>query len=127
MMKRLGLCVAAGALISAFHSFPAMADDDMDAPARAHLAEQMAFVGDGPDQCGESAVPTKWTLNVLSLYMGVAKNAPLENEIAAKQDYLAALKAKIGVEKWCDLYRVEMSEADMMVNLLTEHPELRGH
>jgi hypothetical protein len=59
--------------------------------------------------------------------MGVAKNAPLENEIAAKQDYLAALKAKIGVEKWRDLYRVEMSEADMMVNLLTEHPELRGH
>ena len=99
----------------------AVADDDMDAPERAHLAEQMAFVRDGPDQCGESTVPTKWTLDVLSLYMGVAKNARRENEIAAKQDYLAALKAKIGVEEWCDLYRVEMSEADVMVNLLTEH------
>jgi hypothetical protein len=58
---------------------------------------------------------------------GRRQETRLENEIAAKQDYLAALKAKIGVEEWCDLYRVEMSEADMMVNLLTEHPELRGH
>jgi hypothetical protein len=99
----------------------AMASDP-DAAGRAKLAEMMAFVRDGPDQCGEAAVPTGWGFEVLALYMGAGKKAPPEEEIAAKQDELAAMKSKMGVAKWCALYRLEMEEADMLVKLL---PRLR--
>ena len=46
--------------------------------------------------------------------MATGKKAPLEDEIAAKQSELAAMKSKMGVAKWCALYRIEMEEADVM-------------
>ena len=95
---------------------------DPDAAGRAKLAEMMAFVRDGPDQCGEAAVPQDQPFDVIALYMAAGKKAPLEDEIVAKQNELAAMKSKMGVAKWCALYRVEMEEAGMMVKLL---PRLR--
>ena len=59
--------------------------------------------------------PTRsWPFEVLALYMATGKKAPLEDEIAAKQSELAAMKSKMGVAKWCALYRIEMEEADVM-------------
>ena len=89
----------------------------LDAAGRAKLAEMMAFVRDGPDQCGEAAVPTEWTFEVLALYVSADKKAPLEDEIVAKQNELAAMKSKMGVAKWCALYRLEMKEADTIAKL----------
>ncbi len=89
--------------------------NDLDAAGRARLAEMMAFVRDGPDQCGET-VPQEWPLEVLALYMAADKKAPLEDEVTAKQSELAALKSKIGIARWCALYRIEMKEADMIAN-----------
>jgi hypothetical protein len=83
---------------------------DPDAASRAKLAEMMAFVRDGPDQCGETAVPQGQPFEVLALYMAAGKKAPLEDEIVAKQSELAAMKSKIGVAKWCAFYRVDMGE-----------------
>jgi hypothetical protein len=94
----------------------AMASDP-DAAGRAKLAEMMAFVRDGPDQCGEAAVPQEQPFEVLALYMAAGKKAPLEDEIVAKQNELAAMKSKMGVAKWCALYRVEMEEADVIAKL----------
>jgi hypothetical protein len=94
----------------------AMASDP-DAAGRAKLAEMMAFVRDGPDQCGEASVPTEWTFEVLALYVSADKKAPLEDEIVAKQNDLAAMKSKMGVAKWCALYRLEMKEADAITKL----------
>jgi hypothetical protein len=90
--------------------------DDLDSKGRAKLAEMMAFVRDGPDQCGET-VPVGWTFEVLALYMAAGKKAPLEEEIAAKQEELAAMRSRMGDRKWCDLYGIEMQEADMIANL----------
>ena len=56
-------------------------------------------------------------LEVLALYMSAGEKAPLEDEIVAKQDELAAMKAKMGVAKWCALYRVEMEEADLIAKM----------
>jgi hypothetical protein len=94
----------------------AMASDP-DAAGRAKLAEMIAFVRDGPDQCGEASVPTAWTFEVLALYVSADKKAPLEDEIVAKQNDLAAMKSKIGLAKWCALYRLEMKEADAITKL----------
>lgn len=77
----------------------------------------MAFVRDGPDQCGEEAVPQEQPFEVLALYMAAGKKAPLEDEIVAKQSELAAMKSKMGVAKWCALYRVAMGEADTIAKL----------
>ena len=90
----------------------------LDAMGRAHLAEMMAFVRDGPDQCGEAAVPQMWPFAVLALYSATGEKAPLEDEIAAKQNELAAVKTKMGVAKWCALYYIEMKEAYTIVNLV---------
>jgi hypothetical protein len=90
--------------------------NDLDAAGRAKLAEMMAFVRDGPDQCGET-VPQEWPFEVLALYMAAGKKAPLEDEIVAKQNELAAMKSKMGVPKWCALYRLEMEEADVIAKL----------
>src|SRR5271169_816794 len=91
--------------------------DDLDAAGRAKLAEMMAFVRDGPEQCGEAAVPQEQPFEVLALYMAAGKKAPLEDEIVAKQAELAAMRAKMGLAKWCALYRIEMGAADAMAKL----------
>ena len=97
----------------------AMASDP-DAAGRTKLAEMMAFVRDGPDQCGDDAVPQEQPFEVLALYMAAGKKAPLEDEIVAKQKELAAMEFKMGVKKWCALYRVEMEEADLIAKLPRE-------
>src|SRR5271166_6115354 len=95
------------AIVVAVCATAAMAND-LDAAGRAKLAEMMAFVRDGPDQCG--AAPVEQVVQVFALYIGAGKKAPLEDEIAAKQDELAAMKPKMGVAKWCALFRLEMEE-----------------
>jgi len=65
-------------ITSLFVASVAMADD-LDAAARAKLAEMMAFVRDGPEQ--------------------------------------AAMRAKMGLAKWCALYRIEMGAADAIAKL----------
>jgi hypothetical protein len=80
--------------------------------SRAKLAEMMAFVRDGAGACGNVKVPAEWPSEVLGLYVDAGVNAPVEREIEVAQNQLDALKAKIGIAKWCLLYQADMLAAD---------------
>ena len=75
---------------------------------RAKLAELVALVRDGPDLCNDN---TTLGMDVIALYIGWGNQAPSENEIEAKQRELAAMKARVGVAKWCMYYRTQLKAA----------------
>jgi hypothetical protein len=43
-----------------------------------------------------------------------------EEQIAAKEDEMLALRTKIGDENWCVLYAVEMKEAYLVVQYIVQ-------
>ena len=69
----------------------------------------MAFVREASETCPD--VPRNRVFEVLAFYMVVKSPPP------AKQHYLIALREKIGDANWCELFRVEMSEAHIIAPL----------
>jgi hypothetical protein len=100
----------------AFGASAAVAQDD-NAAGRAKLAEIVAFVRDASEPCAGSTPPG--TMRA-ALALFVAAKPPLtEAEIATKQIEVQAYRARLGDEKWCQLYAVEMTEAKIVVESLS--------
>lgn len=54
------------------------------------------------------AIPKQWALAYLTLLM---VGPPSEEEVASEERKTLALRRKIGIVQWCQLYSVEMEQA----------------
>lgn len=82
--------------------------------ARNKLAEMTALFRHS-EGCPE--VPREWSIALILLE---SVNPLTEEQIAAKEDEMLALRTKIGDEKWCVLYSVEMKEAYLVVQYILQ-------
>jgi hypothetical protein len=62
-------------------------------------------------------VPREWSIALILLR---SVNPLTEEQIAAKEDEMLALRTKIGDENWCVLYAVEMKEAYLVVQYIVQ-------
>jgi len=62
-------------------------------------------------------VPRAWSIALILLR---SVNPVTEEQIAAKEDEMLALRTKIGDENWCVLYAVEMKEAYLVVQYIVQ-------
>lgn len=94
-----------------------------DAKGRAKLVEIVAFAKLGAQPCAyalDDAVAKKWNAEVLTLLF--ALKPPLTDaEIAAKEKEAQDYRTQLGETKWCELYTVEMREADLIFSMAA-HP-----
>jgi hypothetical protein len=94
-----------------------------DAKGRAKLVEIVAFAKLGAQPCAyalDDAVAKKWNAEVLTLLF--ALKPPLTDaEIAAKEKEAQDYRSQLGETKWCELYAVEMREADLIFSMAA-HP-----
>jgi hypothetical protein len=123
-MRTLAACVptAAGRLIgaAAILGTAAAAFAQDDAAGRAKLAEMVAFFRQASKPCAYTldATAHAWPAELLSLLF-VMKPPITEDEIAAKEKEVADYKTKLGGQKWCELYAVEMREAHLIFTMAT--------
>ena len=96
------------------------ARESEDQSGRGKLAEMVALVRVASDACPAA----DGAQEVLMLYLAAAANdnAPGEDEIKAKQDYLAEFRELKGYVKFCQLYAIEMTQAKIIVGAM----KLRG-
>lgn len=78
---------------------------------RDKIAEMTALVRHS-EHCPE--VPRLWTTSYLMLLIMAP---PTEEQVAEKEREMLALRDKIGTEKWCQLYSVEMEQAYIIYRL----------
>jgi hypothetical protein len=100
-------------------SVPAVAQDD--AKGRAKLVEIVAFAKLGAEPCAyalDATVAKKWNAEVLTLLFTL-KPPLTDAEIAAKEKEAQDYRARLGESKWCELYAVEMREADSIFSMAT--------
>lgn len=90
----------------------ALAGDFDATAARTKLAELIAYVRDGPAECGETAVSVDVRAEAATLYAVSKTLKPTDDEITAKQAELSVLRSAIGVAKWCDQYRIALRARD---------------
>jgi hypothetical protein len=98
---------------------PAVAQDD--ARGRAKLVEIVAFAKLGAEPCAyalDGALAKKWNAEVLTLLFTL-KPPLTDAEIAAKEKEAQDYRARLGESKWCELYAVEMREADLIFSMTT--------
>jgi hypothetical protein len=62
-------------------------------------------------------VPREWSIALILLE---SVNPLSEEQIAAKESEMLALRTRIGAEKWCLLYAVEMKEAYLVVQYIVQ-------
>jgi hypothetical protein len=62
-------------------------------------------------------VPREWSTAFVILLM---KNPPSEEDVEAQERDTIALRRRIGKAKWCQLYSVEMQEAYLIFQMLTQ-------
>jgi len=86
-------------------------DDHLEKLAKEKIAEITAMTRHG-DMCAEP--PHEWSTAFLVLMM---VHTPTEEQIADQERKTLALRAKIGEERWCGLYLVEMKEAYLAYQL----------
>ena len=81
------------------------------------LAEMVAFIRLAEPCDGVVQVPPEYVTEALSLLMVV--DPPIsEQMIEAKEEVVKNYRAKLGLAKWCQLYAVEVSEANTIGKLL---------
>jgi hypothetical protein len=85
--------------------------DDSHGGNRDKIAEMTALVRHS-EHCPE--VPRLWATSYLMLLMMAP---PTEEQVAAKEREMLALRDKIGKRKWCQLYSVEMEQAYIIYRL----------
>ena len=88
-------------------------DDHLEKLAKQKIAEITAMTRHG-DTCAEP--PNEWSTAFLVLAM---VHTPTEEQVADQERKTLALRAKIGQERWCGLYLVEMKEAYLAYQLMT--------
>lgn len=99
---------------------PAVGQDD--GKGRAKLVEIVAFAKLGAQPCAytlEDTIAKKWNSEVLALLFTL-KPPLTDQEIAAKEKETQDYRARLGEEKWCELYAVEMREADLIFTMTTQ-------
>ena len=79
------------------------------------LAE-MAALSRHSEDCPE--VPREWSIALILLE---SVNPLSDEQIAAKESEMLALRTQIGDEKWCLLYAVEMKEAYLVVQYIVQN------
>ena len=84
---------------------------------RGKLAEMVAFIRLAAPCDGVVQVPPEDVTEALSLLM-VADPPISEQMIEAKEEVVKNYRAKLGLAKWCQLYAVEVSEANTIGTLL---------
>jgi hypothetical protein len=67
------------------------------------------------DLCPE--VPDEWSAAFTALLMVAT---PTEEQVEAQERKMLALRDKIGVAKWCQLYSVEMQEAYLIYQTMLQ-------
>jgi hypothetical protein len=81
------------------------------------LAEMVAFIRLAEPSDGIVQVPPEYVTEALSLIMVV--DPPIsEQMIEAKEEVVNNYRAKLGLAKWCQLYGVEVSEANTTGKLM---------
>jgi hypothetical protein len=81
------------------------------------LAEMVAFIRLAEPCDGVVQVPPEYVTEALSLLMVV--DPPIsEQMIEAKEEVVKNYRAKLGLAKWCQLYAVEVSEANSIGKLM---------
>jgi hypothetical protein len=81
------------------------------------LAEVVAFIRLAEPCDGVVQVPPEYVTQALSLLMVV--DPPIsEQMIEAKEEVVKNYRAKLGLAKWCQLYAVEVSEANTIGKLM---------
>jgi hypothetical protein len=81
------------------------------------LAEMVAFIRLAEPCDGVVQVPPEYVTEALSLLMVV--DPPIsEQMIEAKEEVVKNNRAKLGLAKWCQLYSVEVSEANTIGRLM---------
>jgi Adenylate and Guanylate cyclase catalytic domain len=81
------------------------------------LAEMVAFIRLAAPCDGVVQVPPEYVTEALSLLMVV--DPPIsEQMIEAKEEVVKNYRAKLGLAKWCQLYAVEVSEANTIGKLM---------
>jgi hypothetical protein len=75
----------------------------------------IAFIRHASEPCAGS-VPDMWSFEALSLMM-VAKPPIAEEEVQAKEKDVQQFRARLGLQKWCQLYALEMKEAHDFANM----------
>jgi hypothetical protein len=93
------------------------AAQDYDAVGRAKLAEMGAFIRQASEPCGAS-IPAGGIDAAFALYVS-ARPPITETEIAAKETEIQQYRSQLGLEKWCQLYAIEMNEAHIILELLS--------
>jgi hypothetical protein len=88
--------------------------DDSSGGNRDKIAEMTALVRHS-EHCPE--VPRLWATSYLMLLMMAP---PTEEQVAAKEREMLALRDKIGKTKWCQLYSVEMEQAYIIYRLVRQ-------
>ena len=92
-----------------------------DARGRAKLVEIVAFAKLGAEPCAyalDDAVAKKWNAEVLTLLFK-SKPPLTEEEITAKEKDAQDYRSRLGEFKWCELYAIEMREADISFSVAT--------
>ncbi len=93
----------------------ASAKDEETLPAK--LAEMVAFIRLAAPCDGVVQVPPEYVTEALSLLMVV--DPPIsEQMIEAKEEVVKNYQAKLGLAKWCQLYAVEVGEANAIGRLM---------
>lgn len=87
--------------------------DRLDELGRKKIAEIMAMTRHS-DMCPEP--PNDWSTAFLVL---MTLGTPTENQVADQERKTLALRRKIGEERWCQLYLVEVKEAYLAYQLAT--------
>jgi hypothetical protein len=77
------------------------------------LAEMTAFACHN-EEC--PAVPREWSAAFVILLLAYPPAVP---QVEFEEKKLLALRRKIGKQKWCALYRVEMNEAYLVYRFMT--------
>ena len=111
LVRFVVLCLCATLLVG--QAAPARAEET----PRGKLAEMVAFIRLAEPCDSVVQVPPEYLMEALSLLMVV--DPPIsEQMIEAKEEVVKNYRAKLGLAKWCQLYAVEVSEANTIGKLL---------
>jgi hypothetical protein len=94
-------------------SIAQVAAQQYEAEGRAKLAEMVAFNRLASEPCA-GLVPSIWVGEMIALWVSAKPPIP-EGQIKAKETEVTEHRTRLGLEKWCQLYAVEMEQAHIVV------------
>lgn len=94
------------AILSLALSYPRESTAEQIAPARNEKLAEMAAMARHNESCPD--IPKQWALAYLTLLVTAP---PSEEQVVIEERKTLALRRKIGIVRWCQLYSVEMEQA----------------